>query len=82
MIVMSYDDPISIAALACADVPEGAWLIASQSSATSLTGRDVFRTLPRAEGAIAAVTSRPSALGGPLGKAYDDLAELIAIDAT
>jgi hypothetical protein len=82
VIVLSYDDPISIAALASADVPEAAWLIASQSIATSLNGRDVFRTLPRAEGAIAAATSRPNALGGALGKAYDDLAELIAIDAT
>jgi len=82
VIVMSYDDPISIAALASADVPEKAWLIASQSTATSLTGRDVFRALPRAEGTISAATSRPAALGGPLGKAYDELAEIIAIDAT
>ena len=82
VMVMSYDDPISIAALAAADVPENAWLIASQSMATSLGGRDVFRALPRAEGAIAAATSRPAALGGALGKAYDGLAEIIAIDAT
>jgi Mrp family chromosome partitioning ATPase len=82
VMVMSYDDPISIAALAAADVPESAWLIASQSMATSLGGRDVFRALPRAEGAIAAATSRPTALGGALGKAYDGLAEIIAIDAT
>ncbi len=82
VLVMSYDDPISIAALASADVPEAAWLIASQSIATSLGGRDVFRALPRAEGAIAAATARPNALGGPLGKAYDGLAEIIAIDAT
>ena len=81
VIVMSYDDPISVAALASADVPDGAWLIASQSVATSLGGRDVFRALPRAESAIAAATSRPDALGGPLGKAYDGLAEIIAIDA-
>jgi hypothetical protein len=27
-------------------------------------------------------TSRPSAIGGVLGKAYDELAEIIAIDAT
>ena len=81
VIVMSYEDPISVAALAAADIPEGAWLIASQSIATSLAGRDVFRALPRAEGAIAAATSRPVALGGTLGKAYDDLAEIIAIDA-
>jgi hypothetical protein len=82
MLVLSYDDPISTAALASADVPDGAWLVASQSTATILGGRDVFRALPRAEAAIAAATSRPGALGGPLGKAYDDLAELIAIDAT
>lgn len=82
VIVMSYDDPISIAALASAEVPESAWLIASQSLATSLGGRDVFRALPRAEGAIAAAISRPNALGGALGKAYDGLAEIIAIDAT
>jgi hypothetical protein len=82
VIVMSYDDPISVAALASAEVPESAWLIASQSIATSLGGRDVFRALPRAESAIAAATSRPNALGGALGKAYDGLAEIIAIDLT
>ena len=82
VIVMSYDDPISLAALASADIPETAWLIASQSMATSLGGRDVFRALPRADGAIAAATSRPNALGGALGKAYDGLAEIIAIDAS
>jgi hypothetical protein len=82
VIVMSNDDPISIAALASADIPEAAWLIASQSMAARLCGRDVFRTLPRAEGTISAATSRPGALGGALGKAYDDLSEIIAIDAT
>jgi hypothetical protein len=82
VIVMSYDDPISVAALASADMPERAWLIASQSIASSLAGRDVFRALPRAEGAIAAATSRPNALGGVLGQAYDELAEIIVIDAT
>jgi hypothetical protein len=82
VIVMSYDDPISITALASADIPDTAWLIASQSTATTLTGRDVFRALPRAESTISAAMSRPSALGGALGKAYDELAEIIAIDAT
>lgn len=82
VLVLSYDDPISTAALASADVPDEAWLIASQSIASSLSGRDVFRALPRAEAAIAAATSRPGALGGPLGRAYEDLAELIAIDAS
>jgi hypothetical protein len=82
VLVMSYDDPISVAALAAADVPEGTWLIASQSIATSLCGRDVFRTLPRAEGTISAATSRPGTLGGALGKSYDELSEIIAMDAT
>ena len=82
VIVMSYEDPISVAALASADIPETAWLIASQSAATSLGGRDVFRALPRAESVIAAAMSRPGALGGALGKAYDELAEIIAIDVT
>ena len=82
VIVMSYDDPVSIAALASADVPEAAWLVASQSTATFLSGRDVFRALPRAEATISAAAARPGALGGALGKAYDELAEIIAIDAT
>lgn len=82
VIVLSYDDPISVAALAAADLPEGAWLIASQSAATMLGGRDVFRAFPRAESAVAAAASRPAELKGALGKAYDELAELIAIDAT
>jgi hypothetical protein len=82
VIVMSYDDPISVVALASTDVPEGAWLIASQSTATSIAGRQVFRALPRAEAAIAAATPRPGVIGGALGKAYDELAEIIAIDAS
>ena len=82
VVVLSYDDPVSIAALAASDIPQDAWLVASQSAATSLSGRDVFRTLPRAEGAIAAAASRPSAVGGALGRAYDELAEIVAIDST
>ena len=38
VLVLSYDDPISTAALASADVPDGAWLIASQSIASTLAG--------------------------------------------
>ena len=82
VVVLSYDDPVSIAALAASDIPEGAWLVASQSTAVSLSGRDVFRALPRAEAAIAAAASRPSAVGGALGRAYDELAEIVAIDST
>jgi hypothetical protein len=82
LIVMSYDDPISVACLASADIPEGAWLVASQSVASSIAGRDTFRSLPRAESAVAAAASPPRSVGGVLGRAYDELAEIIAIDAT
>jgi len=82
VLVLTYDDPVSLASLDAADLPDDVWLIASQSAAMALAGRDVFRAIPRAEGAIAAATSRPSALGGALGRAYDELAEIIAIDTT
>ena len=82
VLVLSYDDPVSIAALAAADLPDEAWLIASQSTAASLNGRDVFRAFPRAEAAIAAAATRPSTVGGALGRAYDELAEILAIDST
>jgi hypothetical protein len=82
VLVLSYDDPVSLAALASADLPDDVWLLASQSTSTSLAGRDVFRALPRAEAAIVAAASRPSAVGGALGKAYDSLSELLAIDTT
>lgn len=82
VLVLSYEDPASVAALAAADVPDDAWVIASQSGATSLAGRDVFRAFPRGDAAIASAAARPSVVGGALGSAYDDLAELIAIDST
>lgn len=82
VVVLTYDDPVSIAALAAADIPEDSWLVASQSAAASLCGRDVFRALPRAEAAIVAAASRPSAVAGALGSAYDELAEIVAIDST
>jgi Flp pilus assembly CpaE family ATPase len=82
VLVLSYDDPVSIAMLAAADIPEDAWLVASQSAVASLSGREVFRSLPRAEAAIAAAASRPMAAGGALGRAYDELVEIVAIDST
>lgn len=82
LIVMSYEDSVSMSCLAAADIPDAAWLISSQSVATSLAGRDVFRSLPRAESAVAAASSPARGVGGVLGKAYDELAEIIAIDAT
>ena len=76
-LVLSYADAASRAALASADVPETAWLIGSQDHID-----DAFRVLPRDEAAVADALATRGRIGGALGRAYDDLAELLAIDAT
>lgn len=77
-LVLTYADPVSLAALEVHDL-SAAWLIASQGR---LAQRDAFRTLPRDDGAVGAALAGRGAIGGKLGRAYDDLAEIIAIDAT
>jgi len=76
-LVVSYSDAASLAALEPHDLG-GAWLIASQ--ARSLGERRVFRALPRDEAAVAEAHRSGSGVAGILGRAYDDLAELLAID--
>jgi hypothetical protein len=80
VLVLSYADAASRAALASADVPAGAWLIGSQCQADPPV--DAFRVLPRDERAIADALATQGRAGGALGRAYDELAELLAIDAT
>lgn len=58
------------------------WLIASQLKAPSLDGRRAFRAIPRDESAVASAVGSRSAAKGSLGRAYDELAELLVIDAT
>ena len=77
VLILSYADAASVAALASADVPRSAWLIGSQDRID-----DAFRILPRDEAAIADAVATRGRVGGALGRAYDDLAELLAIDAT
>jgi len=77
VLVFSYADAASRAALAEAEVPAGAWLVGSQASID-----DAFRILPRDESAVATALSRRGPIGGALGRAYDELGELLAIDAT
>lgn len=77
-LVVSYGDPASLAALEPYDLGP-AWLIASQGP---LAGRPAFRMLPRDDDAVGSALARRSAVGGRLGRAYDELAEVIAIDAT
>ena len=81
VLVLAYDDPWSAPALA-ADLWDDAWLLASQSRASSIGTRSVFRALPRDESAVAAALGSRAAIRGALGKAYDDLAELLVLDAT
>ena len=82
VLVLSYDDPLSIATLAAAETAEDFWLLASQSRATRLAERDVFRRLPRDEHAVASVFAERGLVRGALGRAYDELADLIALDAS
>jgi hypothetical protein len=82
VLLLSYDDPLSLATLDASDAPGDVWLIASQSRAPRIGERVAFRALPRDEAAVGAALSGRHTAGGALGRAYDELAELIALDAS
>jgi hypothetical protein len=82
VLVLSYDDALSLATLDASEVPGGAWLIASQSRTARVGEHAAFRALPRDEAAVGAALAGRRAVGGVLGRAYDELAELIALDAS
>jgi hypothetical protein len=82
VLVLSYDDPLSLATLDASEVPGGAWLLASQSRTARIGERTAFRALPRDEAAVGSALSGRRSVGGALGRAYDELAELIALDAS
>jgi hypothetical protein len=77
VLVLGYADAASAAALAEAEVPAEPWLIASQQPIDG-----AFRLLPRDDAAVALALGDRGTVGGRLGRAYDELAELLAIDAT
>lgn len=77
VLILSYADPASRAVLAIADVPESAWLVGSQAAIDG-----AFRVLPRDEPAVGETLDRRGPVSGALGRAYDELADLLAIDAT
>lgn len=81
-LVLAYEDPSSIAALAAAAPRDEDWIIASQSRAQHIGDRAVFRAMPRDEPAVASAFARRDSVGGTLGRAYDDLADLVVIDAS
>lgn len=81
-LVLSYADPASLAALSAAEFPEDAWLLASQAGPRAIPGRAVVRALPRDDRQVAAALSTRDAISGALGRAYDGIAELLALDAS
>ena len=82
VMVLSYDDPLSIATLEASEVSGDVWLMASQSRTARIGERAAFRALPRDEAAVSAALSGRGSVGGALGRAYDELAELITLDAS
>ena len=81
-VVLAYDEPCCGLLLEADPPRERDWLIAAQSRKPHVAGRAAFRAIPRDENAVASAASSRSAAGGALGRAYDELAELITIDAT
>ncbi len=82
VMLVTYDDLLSVAAVDAFSPADDVWLIASQSRAARLGTRAIFRTLPRDEPAVAAALGSRERMRGQLGRAYDDLAELLLIDAS
>jgi len=80
-VVLTYDDPVSLAVLLAPSIAEGDWIVASQFIARRLGDRDVFRSLPRDERAVGTALASRGPVGGRLGHAYDEFAEVLAIDA-
>lgn len=78
-IVLASDDP-SIASGLDGPIDERVWLIATRSRDASVNGRAALRALPDDPAAVRRATQGPDPVGGALGRAYDDLAELVAID--
>jgi hypothetical protein len=81
-LLLAYDDPFSLAAVHALTRSDDLWLIASQSRRPRLGETDAFRALPRDEPAVALAMQKRGRVGGQLGRAYDDLAELLSIDAS
>ncbi|HEX9494970.1 MAG TPA: cellulose synthase operon protein YhjQ/BcsQ [Candidatus Limnocylindria bacterium] len=76
-LVLAYPDAASTAALSTAELPADPWIVAAQGPIDG-----AFRVLPRDEDSVADAIARSGVVGGALGRAYDELAELLAIDAS
>jgi len=79
-IVVASDDPACGPALEGLDLADP-WIVASRCRPDGIAGRAVMRSLPDDPRAVRAAARDGGPVGGALGRAYDDLAELLAIDA-
>jgi len=77
VLALGYDDAVSRAVRDAAVAPETAWWIGAQGPIS-----DAFRTFPRDERSVQDAVAGRAAVRGHLGAAYDELAELLAIDAS
>jgi hypothetical protein len=81
-LLFAYDDACSLRALAAAAPDEDLWVLASQSRAEKLGEHRVFRSLPRDEAAVASALGTRDRIKGQLGRAYDEIADVLRIDAS
>ena len=81
-LVFAYDDACSLRALALEAPDENVWVMASQSRAEKIGEHRVFRDLPRDEAAVASALAARDRVKGQLGRAYDEIVDIMRIDAS
>jgi Mrp family chromosome partitioning ATPase len=80
VLVLSPDSATAAASLDGAIDGERTWLLASRCRSERMGDHAVLRALPDDPAAVRAAMRGRSPVAGALGRAYDDLAELIALD--
>jgi cellulose biosynthesis protein BcsQ len=80
VLVLAPEGGVASAALDALAVDDRTWVIAARSRAERIGPHAVLRALPDDPVSIRSAARGRSAVGGALGRAYDDLAELLALD--
>lgn len=80
VLLVTTDDPAAVAATEGSLDGERIWWIASRCRGDRLGTHTAFCALPDDPAAVRAAARGPSVVGGALGRAYDELAEILAID--
>jgi hypothetical protein len=80
VLLVAAEDPAAVGAVGASLDERRTWLIASRSRAERLGPHPVVRALPDDPAAVGSARRGPAPVGGPLGRAYDDLAELLALE--